>query len=149
MPFVFLKKGEAPIEGNYWDVEAHGSPEWACDVLGSNEIPLTTLDERIRRLAAIGIEEVLIVAFDQATAQLQVWRRDGNILKPQQDKMGRVFSELLQAWFVAHTDGTVRAAFGEDGEFLVPTWEEFSLERSPLAETPVEHTRAAARRSPR
>jgi hypothetical protein len=146
MPFVFLTKDGANIDGSYWDTETHGAPEWACDIVGFNEVPSTSLDDHLKRLAAIGIEEVLVVTVDQTTPLLQVWRREGTILKPQQPSTGRAFSELLQVWFVGQNDGTVRLAFGDDGEFLVPTWDEFSLEPSPYAESPVEHARAAARR---
>ena len=139
-PDVFVKLGTPQAHFASWKTWEDGVPELCVEILSPSDMEKLTLDQKLTRYLAIGVQEVLVL--DPALApgtRLRAWDRvDGDLVERVVERERTPCVTLGLHWVLTFDDAlatdALRLATDAEGEHLVLTRDE--------ASTAAERTRA-------
>ncbi len=119
--FVYL--GAPDTDFPSWKTWERGVPELAIEIVSASDTHELAWSEKLERYQALGVDE--LVRFDpeaERGQELEVWRREGERLRPPESGADRIRSMTLDAWLLAVPDTrlgvTLRLADDQAGERL-------------------------------
>ena len=139
-PDAFVKLDSTPRELDSWKTWEDGVPELCVEILSPSDMEKLTLDQKLARYLAIGVQEVLVLdpALPPGT-RLRAWDRvDGDLVERVVERERTPCVTLGLHWVLTFDDtlatDALRLATDAEGEHLVLTRDE--------ASTAAERTRA-------
>ncbi len=131
-PDAFVKLDSTPRELDSWKTWEDGVPELCVEILSPSDMEKLTLDQKLARYLAIGVQEVLVL--DPALApgtRLRAWDRvDGDLVERVVERERTPCVTLGLHWVLTFDDAlatdALRLATDAEGEHLVLTRDEAS-----------------------